>query len=295
MYSVLNITDDTTHCGNLGHVVRDFRAGCRLAHRHGFRGVNVDLSPGVRLEAAEYRRVLQESGLVPVAFGFPANLFGTAAEFEQSVPEFEVQARLASAIGCRLTLCYIPPFSNGPNFNDLFLQTAERLRRLAPFLRRYGVGIGFEFIGPTETRRETPHDFIHTMDGTRALIAAAGIYGHAGFKFDVHHWRHSGAGPLDIHHCDLEYLLYVELNDGLPGHDAFTVPEFERELPLATGVNGVADFLRALRRKGYRGPVAVEPWNQVIKNLPLEDAVRAVKGALDRCLALAEQPVPVSA
>jgi sugar phosphate isomerase/epimerase len=295
MFSVLNVTDDTTHCGNIGHVVRDFHASCRLASRHGFRGVNVDLSPGVRLEADEYRRILTESGLRPVAFGFPANLFGTAAEFEQSVPEFDVQSRLAAAIGCRLTLCYIPPFSTKLSFNDLFVQTVDRLRRLAPFLRRDGVHIGFEFIGPTETRRETPYDFIHTVDGTRALIAAAGIYGHAGFKFDVHHWRHSGAGLLDIHHCDPEYLLYVELNDGGGGHDAFTMPEFERELPLTTGVNDVADFLRALRRKGYRGPVAVEPWNQGIKDLPLEDAVRTVKRSLDRCLAPAGQPVPVGA
>jgi sugar phosphate isomerase/epimerase len=295
MYPVLNVTDDTTHCGNIGHVVPNFRESCRLASRHGFGGVNVDLRPAVRLAAADYQRILDESDLVPVSFGFPAHLFGTDAEFEPGVAEFEAQARLASEIGCNLTLCYIPPFSDDLNFNDRFVQTVERLRRLAPFLWRYEILIGFEFIGPTETRRGTAYDFIHTIDGTRALIAAAGIFGYAGFKLDVHHWRHSGAGLLDLHHCDLEYLLYVELNDGLPGHDAFTMPEFERELPLTTGVNDVAAFLRALHRKGYRGPVAVEPWNRRIKRLPLEDAVRAVKAALDRSLDLVGIRAPVTA
>jgi sugar phosphate isomerase/epimerase len=295
MYSVLNVTDDITHCGHIGHVVPDLRESCSLASRHGFGGVNVDLRPTVRLAPADFRRILDESGLVPVSFGFPAHLFGSDAEFEPGVAEFEAQARLASEIGCHLTLCYIPPFSDDLNFNDRFVRTVQRLRRLAPSLRRHEIRIGFEFIGPTETRRDTAYDFIHTIDGTRALIAAAGIYGHAGLKLDVHHWRQSGAGLLDLHHCDPEYLLYVELNDGLPGHDAFTMPEFERELPLTTGVNDVAAFLRALHRKGYRGPVAVEPWNRRIERLPLEDAVRAVKGALDRSLDLVGERAPITA
>jgi sugar phosphate isomerase/epimerase len=286
MYAVLNTTDDITHCGNIGHVISDFRVTCQLARKHGFRGVNVDLSPTVRLGAAEYRRILTESGLVPVSFSFVANLFGTAAEFDHSVPEFETQARLAASFGCHLTLCYLPPFSHDLNFNDRFVRTVGRLRRLAPILRRYDIRVGFEFIGPTETRRDTRYDFIHTMDGTRALIASAGLYGHAGYKLDVHHWQHSGAGLLDLHHCDLEYLLYVELNDGLPGYDSQTMPEFARELPLTNGVNDVVGFLRALSRKAYRGPVVVEPWNQRIKDLPVEDAIAAVKGALDRCLSL---------
>ena len=75
MYPVLNVTDDRTHCGHIGHVVKDFAAGCRLARRFGFRGVNVDLRPGARLDAAEYRGVLSEMDLVPASFGFPADLF----------------------------------------------------------------------------------------------------------------------------------------------------------------------------------------------------------------------------
>nr|VFJ71307.1 MAG: hypothetical protein BECKFW1821C_GA0114237_102638 [Candidatus Kentron sp. FW] len=156
-------------------------------------------------------------------------------------------------------------------------------------MKKYDIKIGFEFIGPTETRRNTKYDFIHTMDGTRALIAASDLYGYGGFKFDVHHWQNSGAGVLDIHHLDPEYLLYIELNDGLKGYDIFTMPEFERELPFETGVTDIKGFLRALHKKGYQGPVAVEPWNNEIKNMPLDKAVQVVKHSLDRCLRLAEE------
>ncbi|MBR8835613.1 MAG: hypothetical protein DSM106950_16775 [Stigonema ocellatum SAG 48.90 = DSM 106950] len=105
-------------------------------------------------------------------------------------------------------------------------------------------------------------------------------------KFDVHHWQNSGASVLDIHHLDLEYILYIELNDGLSGYDMFSIPEFERELPLTTGVTKILAFLQALYKKGYTGPVAVEPWNEKIRNMPLDAAVKTVKQSLDQCLSL---------
>lgn len=286
MYSVLNITDDITHCGNIGHVVSDFKQICHLAHQYEFEGVNIDLSLSNGLSASDCKQLLGQLNLKPVAFGFPVKLFDSQKEFEESLPEFESQAKLASEIGCHLTLCYIPPFSDDLNFNDRFIQTSNRLRDLKYILEKYDIKIGFEFIGPTETRRNSKYDFIHTIDGTRALIASAGLYGYGGFKFDVHHWQNSGASVLDIHHLDVEYILYLELNDGLAGYDIFTIPEFERELPLTTGVTKVEEFLKALYNKGYRGPVAIEPWNQEIKSMPLEEALKTVRDYLAKCLSL---------
>ncbi len=284
MYSVLNITDDITHCGNIGHVVNDFKTVCHLAHKYHFQGINVDFRYLNSSSITEGKQLLASLNLNPVAFDFPVKLFDSQKEFEESVPEFESVAKKASEIGCHLTLCYLPPFSSKLNFNDRFIQTSNRLRELKYILERYDIKIGFEFIGPTETRRNTKYDFIHTIDGTRSLIASAGLYGYGGFKLDVHHWQNSGASVLDLHHLDLEYILYLELNDGLSGYDIFTIPEFQRELPFTTGVTKVKDFLKSLHKKGYRGPVVVEPWNQTIKNMPLEKAIQTVKDSLDQCL-----------
>jgi sugar phosphate isomerase/epimerase len=289
MYPILNLTAPIgtfNHCGHIGHIVNDFEKICNLAHQHQFEGINIDLTVPNPLIISECKQLLSQLNLKPVSFGIPVNLFGSQKEFEENLPEFELQAKQANEIGCHLTLCYLPPFADDRNFNDLFIQTTNRLRELKPILEKYDIKIGFEFIGPTETRRTTKYDFIHTIDGTRALIASAGLYGYGGFKLDVHHWQNSGAGLLDIHHLDLEYILYVELNDGLAGYDIFNIPEFERELPLTTGVTKIEYFLQALDRKGYRGPVAVEPWNQKIKNMPLEEAVKTVKQSLDKCLYL---------
>ncbi|MDJ0616338.1 MAG: TIM barrel protein [Calothrix sp. MO_192.B10] len=287
MYPILNLTapiGTLNHCGHIGHIVNDFPLICNFANKYQFEGINIDLTVVDSFSTDECKQLLSQFNLKAVSFGIPINLFGSQKEFEKDLFEFELQAKQANEIGCHLALCYLPPFSDYLNFNEQFIQTSIRLRELKPILEKYAIKIGFEFIGPTETRRNTKYDFIHTIDGTRALIASAGLYGYGGFKLDVHHWQNSGAGVLDIHHLDLEYIFYVELNDGLPGYDIFTIPEFERELPFTTGVTKVEEFLKALHQKGYQGPVAIEPWNRGIQNMPLEDAIKTVKGSLDRSL-----------
>ena len=292
MYPILNLTAHINpwgHCGHIGHVVNDFQKICHFAHKYKFEGINIDLNIPNELSIYECKELLSQLNLKPVSFGFPVKLFESQKEFEESLSEFELQAKQANEIGCHLTLCYIPPFSNDLNFNDRFIQTSARLRKLIPILEKYNIKIGFEFIGPTETRLNTKYDFIHTIDGIRTLIASAGLYGFGGFKLDVHHWQNSGAGVLDIHHLDLEYICYVELNDGLLGYDIFTIPEFERELPFSTGVTKIEDFLKALYKKGYRGPIAIEPWNQEIQNMPLEKAIKVVKDSLEKCLSFVKE------
>ena len=91
------------------------------------------------------------------------------------------------------------------------------------------VRLGLEFIGPTTMRRQRRFDFIHTLDGVRALIAAAHAQNCVGLKLDAFHWYTSGAGLLDIEKLSAEEVVYVEVNDGRltieigkPGHTTNT-------------------------------------------------------------------------
>lgn len=288
MYKLLNVTNDSTHCGHLGHVITDFGHMCRLAAEHGFDAVNIDLVGGSQSGIGDMIAILQDHGLRAAAFGLPVPVYSQFDEamFEAGIGVFEQHARWASRLGCRIVTAYLPPYSD-IGFNDNFTILSRRLSMLRPVLEDYGLRIAFEFIGPSETRANAAHDFIHTIDGVRCLIAAADLYGLAGFKLDIHHWQFSGATLLDLRHLDPQYLLYVELNDALPGYDMLSMPEFTRELPLDTGVTNVAGFMQVLGEKRYDGPVAVEPWNAVIREMTEDQAIRAVKGALDKCFALA--------
>lgn len=287
MIPTLNVTDDITHCGHMGHIVRDFEKMCSLAHKYEFQGVNVDLQTVDMPTPAERKRILQKFGLQPIAFGFTPLVFdANTPAYRESLEKFELELVAARKIGVNLALCYLPPFSNDLNFNDRFAMAADRLKAIKPLLEKFQIRIGFEFIGPVETRQDSKYDFIHTIDGTRALIAASGLYGIGGFKLDVHHWQYSGASLLDLKHLDLATIFYVEVNDGLAGHDLFTMPEFRRELPFTTNRTDVSGFLNLLWTKGYRGPLATEPWNERISNLPLEQAVSEIRDSMRQCLAV---------
>ena len=280
MIPVLNVTDDITHCGHIGHIVHDFRVMCRLAKQFDFKGVNVDLRNMHETNISEKKALLQDHDLHAIACGFTPDIFNLDKDaYHHSVECFRREIDDAAALGCQLSLCYIPPFSND-SFDITFTRACERLSEIKPLLIDYQMKIGFEFIGPQETRLNTPYDFIHTIDGTRALICAAGLYGIGGYKLDIHHWQYSGATLLDLHHMDLAYILYVEVNDSLPGYTLETVPEFERELPLTTGGTHIKDFMCALAKKNYTGPIAVEPWSKALSQLPIEEAIKQVRQSL---------------
>lgn len=286
MYKVLNITGDITHCGNMGHVICDFSKGCFLARKYGFDGINIDLHSDSTTSLAQKKELLDKYNLIPAAYGSPLKLYDSDSdeEFDQSLRVLEKDAISLKYLGCKIILCYLPPFAEHLNFYANFNQMSERLNKIKPVLEENGLKFALEFIGPTETRLHTKYDFIHTIDGVRCLIASSGLDGLAGFKLDVHHWAYSGAGLLDLKHLEVDSILYVELNDGLEGYDLFNMPEFTRELPMKTHVTNVSNFLGELIRKNYTGPICVEPWNEEIKKMPLEDAIQLVKNSLDTCL-----------
>jgi len=291
MYAVLNLTKDHDAkqngfmSSNIGHQEDDFSVICELASNFGFSGVNIDLLNN-NYSILEIRNLLEKYKLIPVSFHCTVEFSGSEDSFNRSLKQFIEQAKIASQIGCNLALKYIPPFSSNLNFNEHFKLYSRRVGSLKAILVDYNVKIAFEFIGPRETRLKSKYDFIHTIDGLRSLIASSDTYKYVGFKLDVHHWQHSGASVLDINHLDQEYILYIELNDGLKGFNSFSIPEFRRTLPLETGVNDIKGFLSSIYKKGYRGPVAIEPWNSFIASLPIEEAIKLTKLSLDRCFSL---------
>ncbi|WP_186644153.1 TIM barrel protein [Fluviispira vulneris] len=290
MYSVLNITkdydaDNSKMSSTIGHEEEDFLQSCKFAYKYEYMGINVDLEQP-KYSIYEMKSILNDFGLIPTSFHFTVKLTGTDNEFYNSLKKFSIQSENAAKIGCKIALNYLPPFSNNLNFDSLFKLYVKRLNLVKNILINNDIKIAFEFIGPTETRVHTKYDFIHTIDGVRCLISAADLYQNAGFKLDVHHWQHSGASLLDLQHLDLENIIYLELNDGLTGYNQFTIPEFKRTLPLKTGVNDVKGFLMTLYNKGYRGPVAIEPWNDELASMSMEEAIKQSKKSLNECFKL---------
>lgn len=287
----LNVTDapahtEGPHCGSIGHVL-PFPEACALAETFGFDAVNADRDFLRRQTPRVSRDLLERHHLAPAAFAFSVafNAYFSDVEFEQSLAVFEEDLDLAGQAGFDRCVGFVQPSSDHLPFHEHFTLLTKRLKRVTRLLETHGARLGLEFIGPTTMRSTRRYDFVHTIDGVRSLIAAAGAQSRVGFKFDSLHWYASGAGVLDIEKMAPEEVVYVELNDVLRGaYDRFTLPEFQRELPGATGTIGLDGMLRTLDAIGFSGPVVVEPWNEALRNMAPPDAVRLVKEALDSSL-----------
>jgi sugar phosphate isomerase/epimerase len=258
-----------------------------LAQKYGFDAVNADRN-FVRekgpLHAAD---LMKQHTIQPAAFAFSAafNACYSDAEFEQSLTIFEKDLAACREAGFTCCVGYVQPSSNRLPYYEHFALLSQRLKHIKPLLEAHNVRLGLEFIGPTTMRVRRKFDFIHTMDGLRSLIAAASAQNRVGFKLDALHWYTSGAGVLNIEKLSPEEVVYVEINDGLKGdYDRFTLPEFQRELPSATGTINLVGMLQKLDAMGFQGPVVVEPWNAPLREMSPEEAVKKVKLALDSCL-----------
>ena len=98
-----------------------------------------------------------------------------------------------------------------------------------------------------------------------------------------------GVGPGDPDLLTLRGndVVAVDLNDAPSGLRRDDQMDLSRELPLATGIIPVAEFLKALVQIGYDGPVRAEPFNKALNALPKEEIAAATAASMKRAFALA--------
>jgi len=123
------------------------------------------------------------------------------------------------------------------------------------------------------------HEFIHTMDGALELAARIGT-GNVGLLLDCFHWYTAHGMIEDLARLRASQVVYVHLNDARAERAVDEQIDAERLLPGASGVIDVVAFLQALRRMGYEGPVAVEPFDDALRALPPAPRVEAVAESL---------------
>jgi sugar phosphate isomerase/epimerase len=284
MYKNLNL-------GAIGHSA-PFDQACALAQTYAFPGIDPDLGylgalvKDKSLQAA--KDWFASTGLRPGAIGVNVKWRETdsEADFQNSLPAFQAQVDLAAQFGCTRCTTWVLPFSKTRDFYQHWDVTVPRLQRIAQILADHGLSLGLEFVGPASMRRQYPYDFVHTMDGMRAYAAAAGMHTHnTGLLLDCWHWYTAHALVQDLERLDPKEVVYVHVNDAPAGRAVDDQIDNERMMAGATGVIDIKGFVGALKKIGYDGPVTVEPFNQAIRELPTEEAVRVTSAALDTILA----------
>jgi len=274
-------------CGSIG-VRADQQTAIRLAHAHGFQSV----TPHPRFLASltdESRSQLlgemKDKQLVWGAGGLPVNMNSDEKTFADGIKQLPRLAKGLQHAGVTRVGTWIMPYHDTVTYMANFRRHTRRLRVCGKILADHGLRLGLEYIGPKTFWASKRHSFIHTMAETKELIAEAGL-DNIGFTLDSWHWYTAHETIADLRTLTNKDVVACDLNDAPTGIPIDQQIDNRRELPAATGVINVKEFLQVLIEIGYDGPVRAEPFNQRLNKMEDDASVATTAAAMRKAFAL---------
>ena len=263
-----------------------FDESLELAVKYGFEGVDPDANYFASLQEDQLRRLvdnMQEKNLRLGAAGLPLDFRGDVTTFSSGLKKLPDTATVLQRAGIQRVSTWILPCSKELTYLQNFRQHADRLHQCAQILGDHGQTLGLEYVAPRTLWRSERHSFLHTLSETRELTVAIGA-NNLGIQLDSWHWFNAEESAKDLLTLRGADVVTVDLNDAPRGLTLDQYRDDQRELPAATGVIPVAEFLSALLQIGYDGPVQAEPFNAALRALPLDEACARASAAMKRAL-----------
>jgi len=280
LYAILSV-------GRLGFQA-SFPESLELAAKHGFEGLDPDPDYFVSRGETGLKRLLddlQAKSLKFGAAGLPVEFRKDEATFNDGLKKLPAAAGVLQRAGIRRVSTWIMPCSEELTYLQNFRQHADRLRQCARILADHDQKLGLEYVAPRTLWRSQRHPFIHTMSETKELMVAIGT-DNVGIQLDSWHWFNAQETAKDLLTLRGSDVLTVDLNDAPAGLSLDQYQDDHRELPAATGVIPMKDFLDSLVRIGYGGPIQAEPFNATLRALPLDEACASASSAMKKALSL---------
>jgi sugar phosphate isomerase/epimerase len=231
---------------------------------------------------------VKSAGLVWGNAGLPTEFRKDAETFEKGLQQLPGIAKALQRAGVTRIGTWISPAHGSLTYTANLKQHAERLRRVCAILGDHGQRLGLEYVGPKTLWTSNRYPFIHSMAEMKDLIAAIGSR-QVGLLLDSWHWFTAGESVADLETLRNEDIVCADLNDAPTGVPLDQQIDSKRELPMATGVIPVGDFLNALQRIGFDGPIRCEPFNAVLRAMPREQALAAVAASMKKAFALIKE------
>ncbi|MCL2833554.1 MAG: sugar phosphate isomerase/epimerase [Treponema sp.] len=268
--------------GLLGFPGRSVQDDIPLAVKYSYKGLMIDVKAAKAAYApSELAGILEKNKLIPAAFGLPLDFRKDRETFESGLKNLAAFCEYAKSINMTRCNTWIMPCSDTLDYKSNFELHRERLTAAAKIMEGYGIRLGLEFVGPKTLRQGKAFEFIHDLAGLDELLDAIGTH-NVGYLMDVFHWDTAGQKFGDFKKITNEKVVVVHINDGVKGIPLDEQLDGKRELPGATGVLRINEFMKGLQEIKYDGPVMVEPFSAALKAMPVEDAVKATKAATDK-------------
>jgi sugar phosphate isomerase/epimerase len=273
--------------GRLGFQA-SFPESVELATKHGFEGLDPDAGYLASLDDAALHRLLDDLRTRNLKFGaagLPVEFRNDPGTFNSDLKKLPATAAVLQRAGIWRVSTWILPCSDDLTYLQNFRQHAERLRLCAQVLADHGQKLGLEYVSPRTLWLSQKHPFIHTLSEMKELLVAIGTE-NLGIQLDSWHWFNAQETQQDLLTLRGQDVITVDLNDA---PTALTLDQYRdnsRELPAATGVIPVKQFLDALLQIGYDGPIQAEPFNAALRALPLEQACARASDAMKKAFRL---------
>ena len=269
-------------CGHIG-VKANLRQAFDYAVRYGFQGIIPDIGELEDMSEGDRQSLvgaMKEKGVCFGAAGLPVEFRRDEDRWKSDMAKLPRQSEIFKNVGVTRVVTWIVPGDNHLTYREHFQQLRIRLGEAARVFESDGIRLGLEFIGPYTVLTKFRYPFARTQKEMLELCEAIGT-DNMGLLYDAYHWYNSQGTVEEIEELTKEQIVEVHANDAPEGLTLHEQEDLERELPCATGVIDLKGFMRGLRTIGYDGPVTVEPFNQVLRDMPDEKAVQETSKALD--------------
>ena len=274
-------------CGSIG-VKASLPEAVEYAARFGFEAVTADSGWLASASAGDRDRLLERMKQARLSWGhagLPLDFRRGEEEFQQGLRALPERARALQAAGADRATTWLSPASDDLTYLENFRLHVRRLRAVAQVLEHHGCRFGLEYVGPKTSWTARRFPFVHTMREARELIAETGRP-NVGLVLDSWHWYTAGETVDDLRSLRAPEIVSLDLNDAPAGRARDEQKDLERELPLATGVIPLADFLNTLKELGCDAPARCEPFNAALRAMPPEQALAATAAAMKKAFAL---------
>ncbi len=273
--------------GRLGFQA-SFPESLELTIKHGFEGLDPDPNYFASLGDDGLKRLLDDLRAKNLKFGaagLPVEFRKDEATFNDGLKKLPATADILQRAGVWRVSTWVLPCSNDLTYPQNFRQHADRLRQCAQILADRGQKLGLEYVAPRTLWRSQRHPFAHTMSEMKELMVAIGA-NNLGIQLDSWHWFNAEETDKDLLTLRGSDVLTVDLNDAPIGLSLDQYRDDQRELPVATGVIPVKDFLGSLVRIDYDGPIQPEPFNAALRAKPLDQACASASAGMKRAFSL---------
>jgi sugar phosphate isomerase/epimerase len=258
-----------------------------LAAKHGFESVEargVELAAMTPDDLARLKEGMQRDGMVWGAGFLPNDARADAPTFPDAIKSLPAFAAGLQRAGVTRVGTWISPGSDELTYLQNYKRHVERIGLIAGILDDHGIRFGLEYIGTPGLRRARRFAFIHSMTEARELFADVGAQ-NLGFVLDSWHWWTARETGEDLRRVRNRDVVAVDLNDAPAGIALDDQKDNQRELPAATGVIPIRDFVQALVEMGYDGPARAEPFNAALNALDNDEACAKTMAALKAAIA----------